>query len=139
MANGNLLLNKIKVNDIRIITMLKKQYFLYSLFAGILFVLNGCQSSNTTYYWGDYQEVLYNYSQSDKSNYSEQIQDLEKTIEKAKATNKPVPPGLHAHLGLLYATSGDRNKAFEQFEMEKTLFPESKHFIDFIEKKYQGK
>lgn len=119
--------------------MLKKQYFIYLLFAGMLFVLNGCQSSNTIYYWGDYQEVLYNYNQSDKNNYTQQIQDLEKTIEKAKSTNKSVPPGLHAHLGLLYATSGDKNKAFEQFEKEKTLFPESKHFIDFIERKYQGK
>ena len=60
--------------------MLKKQYFVYLLFAGILFVLNGCQSSNTIYYWGDYQEVLYNYTQSDKSGYTEQIQDLEKTL-----------------------------------------------------------
>ena len=127
------------VNDIRILTMLKKQYFVYLLFAGILFVLNGCQSSNTIYYWGDYQEVLYNYTQSDKRSYTEQIQDLEKTIERAKSTNKSVPPGLYAHLGLLYATSGDTNKAFEQFEKEKTLFPESKHFIDFIERKYQGK
>ena len=86
------------VNDIRILTMLKKQYFVYLLFAGILFVLNGCQSSNTIYYWGDYQEVLYNYTQSDKSGYTEQIQDL-----------------------------------------EKTLFTESKRFIDFIERKHQGK
>ena len=63
--------------------MLKKQYFVYLLFAGILFVLNGCQSSNTIYYWGDYQEVLYNYTQSDKSGYTEQIQDLEKNYRKS--------------------------------------------------------
>lgn len=71
------------VNDIKNITMLKKQYLIYLLFAGILFVLNGCQSSNTIYYWGDYQEVLYNYTQSDKSGYTEQIQDLEKNYRKS--------------------------------------------------------
>ncbi len=71
------------VNDIKNITMIKKQYLIYLLFAGILFVLNGCQSSNTIYYWGDYQEVLYNYTQSDKSGYTEQIQDLEKNYRKS--------------------------------------------------------
>ena len=63
--------------------MLKKQYLIYLLFAGILFVLNGCQSPNTINYWGDYQEVLYNYTQSDKSGYTEQIQDLEKNYRKS--------------------------------------------------------
>ncbi|WP_218058808.1 MULTISPECIES: DUF4810 domain-containing protein [unclassified Gilliamella] len=119
--------------------MLKKQCFVHLLFMGMLLFLNGCQSSpKTIYYWDDYQENLYNYTQSDKTGHAEQIQSLEHIIEKAKSANKPVPPGLHAHLGLLYSTVGKKDKAFEHFEAEKLLFPESKSFIDFIEQKYQG-
>ncbi|MCX8655471.1 DUF4810 domain-containing protein [Gilliamella sp. B2840] len=118
--------------------MLKKQYITYLLFSGVLLLLSGCQSSKTIYYWEGYQENLYNYNLSDKSSHSEQIKALEKTIEKAKSANKPIPPGLHAHLGLLYTTVGNNNKAMEQFELEKSLFPESKNFIEFVEHKYQG-
>jgi hypothetical protein len=125
---------QVNINKIRIITMLNNKYVICLLFSGILSLLSGCQSSNTIYYWGDYQKALYDYTQTDKSDYIEQVQKLEKTIEKAKSSNKPVPPGLHAHLGLLYATSGNKIKALEQFEIEKSLFPESKTFIDFIEK-----
>ena len=119
--------------------MLKKQYMTYLLFSGVLLLLSGCQSSKTIYYWDGYQENLYNYNQPDKSSYSEKIVALEKSIEKAKSANKPIPPGLHAHLGLLYTTQGNNNKAIEQFELEKTLFPESKNFIEFVERKYQGR
>lgn len=119
--------------------MLKKQYSIYLLFIGIILFLNGCQSQrNTIYYWDNYQENLYNYTQSDKTSHTEQIQSLEHIIEKAKSANKTVPPGLHAHLGLLYFTAGNPDKAIEQLEIEKSLFPESKTFIDFIERKYKG-
>lgn len=118
--------------------MLKKQYSIYLLFIAILLLLNGCQSPKTIYYWDGYQENLYNYTQIDKTSHTEQIQSLEHTIEKAKSANKPIPPGLHAHLGLLYFSVGNPDKAIEQLEIEKSLFPESKTFIDFIERKYQG-
>jgi hypothetical protein len=101
----------------------------------MLFSLSGCQSAKTIYYWDDYQENLYNYTQVNKTESAEQIQSLEHTIEKAKSANKPVPLGLHAHLGLLYSNAGKKDKALEHFEAEKSLFPESKNFIDLIEKK----
>lgn len=118
--------------------MLNRQFFVHSVCVGILLLLSGCQNNSTLYYWGDYQENLYNYTQLDKTGFNEQIQALELTVEKAKSANKALPPGLHAQLGLLYANVGNPEKAFEQFEIEKSLFPESKNFIDFVESKYRG-
>ena len=43
-----------------------------------------------------------------------------------------MPPGLHAHLGMLYFNTGREIEAREQFAMEKSLFPESGHFVDYV-------
>jgi len=108
-------------------------------FVGITLLFTGCAKKETFYYWDDYQTNLYNYYQIDKTSWEEQIASFELIIEKAKSAGKPVPPGLHAHLGLLYANTGYEDKALEQLEIEKTLFPESASFIKFIQQKYQGK
>ncbi|AUX71904.1 DUF4810 domain-containing protein [Erwinia pyrifoliae] len=85
----------------------------------------------TTYYWGDYQSTLYGYYQQDKSP-QQQIDSLNTIVEQAKAKSKPVPPGLHAQLGLLYADTSRPDLAFQQFNTEKTLFPESAAYMDFL-------
>lgn len=53
-------------------------------------------------------------------------------MEQAKAKNKPVPPGLHAQLGLLYADTSRPDLALQQFNTEKTLFPESAAYMDYL-------
>ncbi|ATZ10836.1 DUF4810 domain-containing protein [Erwinia amylovora] len=85
----------------------------------------------TTYYWGDYQSTLYGYYQHDKSP-QQQIDSLNAIVEQAKAKNKPVPPGLHAQLGLLYADTSRPDLALQQFNTEKTLFPESAAYMDYL-------
>lgn len=105
----------------------------------IAMLFTGCAKKETMYYWADYQNNLYSYYQLDKSSFEEQTISIEHIVEKAKSSGKPVPPGLHAHLGLLYANTGQQDKALEQFQIEETLFPESTNFIKFIQQKYQGK
>ena len=63
---------------------------------------------------------------------TDQILQMEEQIEQADAEGKPVPPGLHAHLGYLYANDGDDEAAVIHFQREKEEFPESTDFIDGI-------
>lgn len=96
-------------------------------------ILSGCASKQKPiYYWGDYQAAVYQYYQQDKSSPQEQLASLQKTIEGAKAKNLPVPPGLHAQMGLIHSSMGNVNEAYNQFSIEKQLFPESAPFMDFL-------
>lgn len=89
------------------------------------------------YYWGDYQEQLYGYYNKENDP-EKQISALTLVIEQARAKNKPVAPGLHAQLGLLYAQTGRTDLAFSQFAEEKQLFPESAPYMDFLTSKKKG-
>ncbi|MBR9857387.1 MAG: DUF4810 domain-containing protein [Gammaproteobacteria bacterium] len=95
-------------------------------------VLSGCAGPKTLYQWDGYQSSVYQHYQTNDSSLSEQVAVLEESIEKARAEDRIVAPGLHAHLGLLYANSGREQQAMEQFEMEKRLFPESETFMNFL-------
>ncbi|MGK3142754.1 DUF4810 domain-containing protein [Pantoea sp. C2G6] len=102
-------------------------------------LLAGCASKGPKplYYWGDYQEQVYSFYQQ-SGDPQKQIDALNLDVEKARAAGQPVPPGLHAQLGLLYARTGDSNKAFGQFATEKQLFPEAAPYMDFLMSKKQG-
>jgi len=111
--------------------------------AGLLLVstllAGGCATRTPTiYYWGDYQPQLYAYLKNQGSSHAEQILALQKIIEEAKAANKSVPPGFHAHLGLLQISEGKPELARMELEAEKTLFPESAVFMDFLLVKLAG-
>ncbi|WP_298978231.1 DUF4810 domain-containing protein, partial [uncultured Campylobacter sp.] len=62
----------------------------------------------------------------------EQIEALEKSIQKAYEKGRKVPPGLYSHLGLLYLSAGNGVRARESFEKEAQAFPESKPFLTFV-------
>ncbi len=107
--------------------------------AALLLLLAGCATQpKPIYNWDKYQTTVYQYYQSDKVSQEEQIASLKESIEKSRATNKLVPPGLHAQLGLLYANTGHTDQAFQEFNTEKTLFPESAAYMDFLLKKNKG-
>ncbi len=104
----------------------------------VVTILNGCASGpKPLYSWNEYQPVVYEYYALDMGP-QEQIEILKKDIEKARAKALPVPPGLHAHLGMLYINTGHPELAKTEFEQEKRLFPESTQFMDFLLKKMQG-
>lgn len=110
-------------------------------YAGVLLavgMLSGCMSgSKPIYSWDNYQATVYEYYKMDIGA-EEQIAALKEDIEKAKANGLPVPPGLHAHLGMLYVNSGHPELAAAEFSEEKVLFPESAPFMDFLLKKMKG-
>ncbi len=91
----------------------------------------GCATQHGLYQWGSYEDQIYAmYSEPGKSSPQEQIQKLEGDVEKARAANKALPPGHHAHLGYLYFQTGRLDQAVAAFETEKLLFPESRPYMD---------
>ncbi|MGJ8690955.1 MAG: DUF4810 domain-containing protein [Thalassotalea sp.] len=104
----------------------------FKLIAGVCIVLlSGCASNNTQYHWGQYESLVYKgHIKPEEVSAIVQIDILETDIEQAKAENKPVPPGVYAHLGLMYAASGQKDLALSSLAKEKELFPESTVFIN---------
>jgi len=108
------------------------------LFCGLAVVtLSGCATRpQPIYYWGDFQPQQYSYFKGDKGP-EESILALEKVREEAKSIGRPVPPGMQAHLGMLYGLTG-RSDLFEQnLQAERQQFPESSVYVDFLLKNKQ--
>ncbi|MBS1186201.1 MAG: hypothetical protein H6R04_219 [Burkholderiaceae bacterium] len=108
------------------------------LTAGLtVLLLSSCATKQQSlYYWGDFQTQQYAYFKNEKGT-EDSIQRLEKIREDAKANGKPVPPGLQAHLGMLYGQAGQTDKFERHLEAEKQQFPECTSYLDFLLKKNQ--
>jgi hypothetical protein len=99
--------------------------------AGTL-VLAGCAAAPPTQYaWGSYEDVVYaSYLARNDVPAEQQIESLEKDYQVARAANKRLPPGWHAHLGYLYYETGKVQQARQELLTEKAEFPESTVFVD---------
>jgi hypothetical protein len=99
--------------------------------------LAGCASSapRSLYHWGSYEEQVHAYLKGGSR--EAQIVMLERDLQKIGAGDGIAPPGFYAHLGLLYAETGNDAKAIEFFTAEKRRFPESTAFMDFLLDKYR--
>lgn len=97
-------------------------------------LLTACVSPTPSLYqWGSYEQQVYAlYNDPGKAPSEQQIQKLEEDYQKARAINKAVPPGFHAHLGYLYFGVGKLDQARQSFATEKSLFPESAVYMDRI-------
>ncbi|WP_439886412.1 DUF4810 domain-containing protein [Pseudomonas sp. MBLB4123] len=96
-------------------------------------LLGGCVSQpKPLYHWVGYQEQVYAHFKNDGSGPEQQIAALEASLQEARAQDAVPPPGFHAHLGMLYAEVGKADQVRQQFETEKTLFPESAPYMDFL-------
>lgn len=104
-----------------------------------LLALTACANQQPTLYgWGNYQQEVYQYFKSDASKSpEEQILAMQESAQKVSAKGQKLPPGFHAHLGLLYASTGKEDLAVAELENEKTLFPESAGYMDFLLRKYK--
>lgn len=94
--------------------------------------LSGCATHSTSLYrWGEYENLIYSmYIEPGTADPRTQVNTLTADIQKAAAQGKAVPPGVHAHLGFMYALLGNTGLSQREFIEEKTLFPESAAFID---------
>lgn len=100
--------------------------------APLLLLAAGCGS--TSYYdWGRYEDSLYAVMlRPDGFDLAAEIDSLEEQLEESKNAQRPIPPGLHAHLGYLHSIAGDPAAARQHFEQEKALFPEGARFMDHL-------
>ena len=78
------------------------------------------------------KELLGSFQQASLQYMEQQIAALEKNEQEAKGKGQVLPPGFHAHLGLLYARQGHPDKAASAFKTEKSLYPESAAYMDFL-------
>ncbi|MDR2195708.1 MAG: DUF4810 domain-containing protein, partial [Gallionellaceae bacterium] len=80
--------------------------------------------------WEGYQPQVYEYFKGGSKD--AQAAELERGLEAIKSTNGAVPPGYHAHLGMLYMELGKDDQMIQEFQTEKALFPESAPYIDYL-------
>jgi hypothetical protein len=106
--------------------------------AGAVFVLAlaGCaQPPKPLYMWETYPRQQYAYLLREGISPDQQIQEVETHAEKARAANAQLPPGLRAHLGMLYLSVGNPGRATELWNAEKAAFPESAIYMDQLLKR----
>lgn len=89
------------------------------------------------YSWQGYQANLDAYFRASSLSPDAQAQLMEQDLQKIRASGLAVPPGYHAHLGLLYGEQGDVDKFAQQVALEKSKFPESETFMDFLMRKFK--
>ncbi|MDC2888430.1 DUF4810 domain-containing protein [Psychrosphaera algicola] len=94
--------------------------------------LTGC-TAKTMYYWGNYQNTLYDYRKNDDSHaFNRHKTELEGIINKAPSKNKPVPPGVRFELAIMEQSLGNKSRAIELLTLEKQYFPEAQYYVDKI-------
>ena len=113
-----------------------RQRLLWLACAGTV-LFSGCaQQRQPLYHWGSFQSVQYSYFKGDKGP-EEGIIALEKVREEARSHGRNIPPGLQAHLGMLYGQTGRTDLFEHNLLAEKQSFPDSSVYLDFLLKKNQ--
>lgn len=101
------------------------------LIVSAVLLASGCKTTNQMYTWGQYEDLIYEFHNTESTvEPQKQIELLQETIASAQVTNKKVAPGLYAHLGMLYSSVGDGDKAKAALEQERNLYPEAETFIN---------
>ena len=95
--------------------------------------LPGCaEAPKRLYHWDGFQAQLYEYFKGDGSNPDEQLRVLNDQSQRARASGAALPPGFHAHLAMIYLRLGRDTEARLELEAEKSSFPESTQYMDFL-------
>ena len=106
----------------------------FALVSAAALLLSGCadDSPRQLYYWaGAYTSSVYKYL-TEEGDAGAQIAALEESLQKAYQRAAKVPPGLYAHLGLLYLSQGNGAKFKAYVEKEAELYPESRDYAMFL-------
>lgn len=106
----------------------------FALASAAAMLLSGCadDSPRQLYYWdGAYTSSVYEYL-TEEGDAGAQIAALEESLQKAYQRAAKVPPGLYAHLGLLYLSQGNGAKFKAYVEKEAELYPESRDYAMFL-------
>ena len=103
------------------------------------FLLAGCATQKPMYYWGRYEDLVYEmYREPGKATPEAQIAKLGEDMQRAEANGQKVPPGVRAHLGYMYYVQGNLDSAANEFEEEKRTYPEATVFVDGLLRRMRG-
>ena len=106
--------------------------------AGAAFLFSAC-AQKPLYHWEEsYQKGVYGYL-NDEFDPQKELESLTKYVQNADKKGEKVPPGLHAHMGLLHSQIGDLEGARREFAAEVQLYPEAKTYMDFLSAKDKSK
>ena len=97
----------------------------FALIASLALVGCAQPGPKPLYQWAGYQNSVYQYLKSNGAEPGTQI-------EKNKVAGEANPPGMQAHLALLYAKTGDDVAAQRHLKAERAQFPESSTYVDFL-------
>ena len=90
----------------------------------------GC-AAPTTYDWAEYDGSVHRLLVTqDGFDPAGETQRLSTAVEASAQRNRPIAPGVRAHIGYLCFLSGDVAAGVANFEAEKAAYPESAVFID---------
>lgn len=92
----------------------------------------GCETQpDRSYYWGNYEALIYErFEEPNGVELNKHISALERILVRAREINRPVAPGIHAHLGYLYSLRGDLDLARQSLLLEKRFYPEAGTYVD---------
>ncbi len=110
----------------------QKRIAYLSFTLALILCLPSCATmTNQQYYWGNYEAMLYQqFKDSNGIDFSEHVRAFEDLVIKAENDERPVAPGIYAHLGYLYSLQGQLDLAKQALIKEKLLFPEATTYID---------
>ncbi len=95
----------------------------------VAFALVGCQTAQRPLYnWGSYDSLMKLHFKGESPD--QQIAVMEKHLYSVSVKGGQVPPGYHAHLGMLYSMANKPGQVAAQFQEEKRLFPESEPYMN---------
>jgi hypothetical protein len=110
-----------------------KRVYIVTVF--LFLFITGCATQEPLYYWGNYSQTLYKYKKvPNDENLAAHKACLVKIIEESNKRNKKAPPGVCCEYGYILLKEGKTQQALYYFEMEEKNYPESKVFIERLEK-----
>ena len=92
-------------------------------------------SSAPLYLWENFPRQQYDTLLLPGLSPEQQIGAIQAHIEKARGLGASLPPGLRAHLGMLYLGMGNAEEARQLWHAEKLAFPESTRYMDQLLKR----
>lgn len=94
--------------------------------------ISGCATPKTLFCQSpEYELAVYMYLKEDP-NLDEQIDLMNAYFEEAESNNQRVAPGAYAHMAMLYAAKGEDISVKKYLDLEKSAFPESAYYIDYL-------
>jgi len=96
-------------------------------------LITGCATPPSTLYdWGTYPQALAVHLRQAGGDAARQASLLEEHLQRTAGASRASPPGLHAHLALLYTQLGNEALAVRHLQTEKSLYPESAAYMDML-------